>query len=51
MTRKNFIKTPVGCWGLLGLQMSDMFLVQPGGDGAEGDWRNQYEILDLEPRF
>ena len=24
---------------------------QRGGDGAESDWRNQYEILDLAPRY
>lgn len=30
---------------------SDFAGQQRGGDGAESDWRNQYEILDLAPRY
>ena len=50
MTRKNFFKsTPILVSGTD--VTSDFAGQQRGGDGAESDWRNQYEILDLAPRY
>lgn len=41
--------------GFVGAQKTDVRTdfagQQRGGDGAESDWRNQYEILDLAPRY